>query len=310
MDLVARSTNVGLHHLRSAIAAADCGSFRQAAEQLGIRHSSLSRSIGQLEYLVGVSLFHRSSGGVVPTAAGHSILRVSRMVLEQVDMLVAMGWSNGRGEAGRLSIGFCTSISAGRLRASLVEFKHRAPRVELATVERSRTRLMNSLRNGTIDIAIVPGKNLQPDSKCLPIWIERVLILVPKGHRLATYDVIRWADIDDETVLLGTCDPETDEEDLLISKLMTGTKQVKIERHDVSHGILKDLIGMGFGIGLVTESDVGASFAGLIYREIQDGTGPYHIGFHAHWLDGNDNPALKRFLQLLAERYTSPSTDE
>lgn len=300
------STNIGLHHLRSAVAAADCGSFRQAAAMLGIRHSLLSRSISQLEHNVGVTLFKRTRGGAVPTLAGRSILRISRMILEQVDTLVVTGRSSGRGDSGRLSIGFCTSISAGNLRASLVEFRQRAPQVDLATVERSRARLVSALRNGTIDIAIVPGQRPLLDSKRLPIWSERVLILLPKDHPLAAHKDIYWTDLRNETVLLSQYDPGTDIEDLLISNLVADDKRPRIERHDVSRGIIKSLISMGLGISLVMESDVGATFAGLTYREIQDGTGPSHISFHAHWREDNENPALQRFLALLAERYPSP----
>src|SRR6266700_297458 len=61
---------VDLKQLRFAVAAADYGSLRQAAELLSIRHSILSRSIRQLEYLIGVAIFERSGGGVKPTPAG------------------------------------------------------------------------------------------------------------------------------------------------------------------------------------------------------------------------------------------------
>ncbi|MDH2398397.1 LysR family transcriptional regulator [Bradyrhizobium sp. SSUT18] len=303
---IAGANNIDLHHLRAAIAASDCGSFRQAAETLGMRHSLLSRSIGQLEHFVGATLFTRSRGGVVPTFAGRRILRISRIILEQVDMLVMTGRSSGNGDLGRLSIGFCTSISAGNLRVSLVEFKRHAPQVDLATVERSRIRLMNALRNGTIDIAIVPGQSPLSDSMRLPIWSERIMILLPKDHPLAAQDVIHWTDLRNETVLLSQYDPGTDVEDLLISNLVAENKRPRIERHDVSRGIVKSLISMGLGVSLVMESDVGATFAGLTYREIQDGTGPSRMGFYAHWQKDNENPALQRFLALLSERYPSP----
>ncbi len=65
---------------------------------------------------------------------------------------------------------------------------------------------------------------------------------------------------------------------------------------------------MGMGLSLAMESDIGASFAGLVYRELQDGSGPNRGRLHAHWGDDdNENPALKRFLDLLAERYPSPA---
>lgn len=309
MTRAVQSTSIGMHHLRSAVTAADCGSFRQAAELLDVRHSVLSRSIGQLEHLVGVALFDRSTSGVMPTAAGRSILDISRMVLEQIDTMLATGRLSGRGEAGRLSVGFCTSISAGNLRASLTEFKRRIPNLELTTVERSRTGLINALRTGMIDIAIVPGASPSSREARLAVWSERILLLLPKDHPLAARNVVYWTDLRKQTVLLSRHDPASDIEDLLISKLADSGDRPKIERHDVSRGIVKSLISMGLGIGLVMESDMGASFSGLVYRELQDGTGPSRIGFYAHWRDKNDHPVLKRFLNLLRERYPAPSLD-
>jgi len=136
-----------------------------------------------------------------------NVLRIARLVLEQVDALVETGRHSGRGEAGRLSIGFCTSMSAGNLRATLLDFKNRSPYVELATVERSRIRLMTALRNGTVDIVISPGGRLSPDNKALSLWSERVQISLPEDHALAAREVVYWTDLRNETVLLSQHDP-------------------------------------------------------------------------------------------------------
>lgn len=301
---------VDLRQLRFAIAAADCGSIRQAAELLSVRHSVLSRSIRQLEYRIGVSVFERSGGGVKPTPAGRGVLRMARSILEQVDLLVATAKSNGRGEDGRLSIGFCTSISTGNLRATLTDFKNRHPQIELATVERSRTRLATALRNGTVDVVIVTGDAPLPDNIARPLWSERILVSLPEDHALAAGTVINWTDLRNETVLLSQHDPGREIEDLLISKLVSPADRPKIERHDVSRGIIKSLISMKLGISLVLESDIGASFAGLVYRELRDGTGPTRVDFAAHWRGDNENPGLVGFLKLLAERYPLPASRE
>ncbi|MBR1297388.1 LysR family transcriptional regulator [Bradyrhizobium sp. AUGA SZCCT0042] len=294
---------IDLKQLRFAVAAADYGSIRQAAELLSVPHSILSRSIRQLEHRIGIAVFERSGGGVKPTPTGRSILRTARLVLEQVDALVATAKSNGRGEAGRLSIGFCTSISAGNLRATLTEFKNRHPRIEIATVERSRMRLATALRNGTADVLIVTGDVPLPGNAVRSLWSERILVSVPEDHALAAGTVVYWTDLRNETVLLSQHDPGRELEDLLISKLVSPAHRPKIERHDVSRGIIKSLISMKLGISLVLESDIGAAFAGLVYRELRDGTGPTRVDFSVHWRTDNDNPALDSFLKLLAERY-------
>ncbi|UPT91971.1 LysR family transcriptional regulator [Bradyrhizobium barranii subsp. apii] len=307
---MSRGQAVDLQQLRFAIAAADCGSIRQAAELLSIRHSTLSRSIRQLEHLIGVAVFERSGGGVKQTPAGRRVLWMARLILEQVDVLVATAKSNGRGEAGRLSIGFCTSISAGNLRATLTEYKNRFPRIELATIERSRARLATALRNGTVDILIVIGEVPLPDNTVRSLWSERILVSLADSHPLAARNVIYWTDLRNETVLLSQHDPGRELEDLLVSKLVSPEGRPRIERHDVSRGIIKSLISMKLGISLVLESDIGASFAGLVYRELRDGTGPTRVDFSAHWRADNDNPALDSFLKLLAERYPLLASDE
>jgi hypothetical protein len=55
---------------------------------------------------------------------------MARSILEQMDTLVTSTDSAGRGEAGRPVIGFYTSLSAGNLRATLVDYAQRFPRIE------------------------------------------------------------------------------------------------------------------------------------------------------------------------------------
>ncbi|MCK1572798.1 DNA-binding transcriptional LysR family regulator [Bradyrhizobium sp. LM6.10] len=305
-----RTLTIDLQQLRFAVAASDCGSLRRAADLLSVRHSLLSRSISQLEHLIGATIFERSSGGVRPTLAGKRVLRIARIVLEQVDALVATGRSNGRGEAGRISVGFCTSISAGNLRATLLDFRRRFPHIDLATVERPRIRMMNSLRSGTLDIIVVPGDAPSSENQTLKLWSERILVTLPERHPLAAREVIHWTDLRGETVLLSQHDPSRELEDLMISKLVSSVDRPRVDRHDVSRGIIKSLISMGLGISFVMESDTGASFAGLVYRELRDGTGSSRIDFSAHWRADNENPALGGFLKVLSERYRSPASPE
>ncbi|WP_369726305.1 LysR family transcriptional regulator [Bradyrhizobium sp. LLZ17] len=106
---------IELRHLRSAVAAADCGSFRGAAELVRSQQSSLSRRIAELEHHLGIALFERHSGGVRPTRAGCNVLRLARTILEEFDALIAIARSADNSESGRLSVGFCPLLSPGSL---------------------------------------------------------------------------------------------------------------------------------------------------------------------------------------------------
>ena len=295
-----------LKHLRLAATAANCGSFRKAAELLRLQQSTLSRSIRQIEHHLGVTLFERSSGGVNPTAAGRLVLRLARTILEELDTLIVTARSAQNSKTGRLAVGFCTSLSAGNLQASLLEFKQRFPSIELAMVERSRACLATALRNRALDVLIVTGSVPLTDCKTRPLWSERVLLVIPQNHPLTRRETTNWTDLRGETVLLSNYDPGRELEELLISKLLSPEDRPKFERHHVSTGVIKHLIGMKAGISVVLESDFDANFADLVYRELRDDAGPSRFEYSAYWRTDNENPTLDAFLELLAERYPSP----
>ncbi|MGY8681549.1 LysR family transcriptional regulator [Bradyrhizobium sp. UFLA05-153] len=302
-----RRLRLDLGQLQLAVAAADYGSFRRAADSLSITQSTLSRSIRLLEHSLGVTIFERSTVGVRATPAGHHVLRTARSILEQMDTLVARTKTAGRGECGSLVIGFCTSLTAGQLRAILLEFKSGFPQVELGAVERSRTGLVTALRNGMIDLYVAAGDPIDIGSRNTPLWSERVFVALPHDHPLALQDGISWVDLKNQVILTSQYDAGHDLEALLNAKLITSTEGPWIEYRDVSRGEIRNLVSMGFGISLVLESDVDANVSGLVYRELRDGIGPCRIGFSAVWRHDNDNPAMANFLKLLADRYPPPS---
>jgi DNA-binding transcriptional LysR family regulator len=296
------NAKIDLKHLRYAVAAADHGSVRRAAETLSVRQSTLSRAVRQLEHATSIRIFERSTSGVVVSTLGSEFIQMARAVLEQINEFGQSAATQLRKE--RLRVGFCTSLSAGGLRASLLDFRNRSPQCQLLMLERRRSRLSMNLQNGTLDIVISTGR-LPMACKTITLWSERVLIAVPEDHRLAAQDVIYWTDLRSETLLISQYDPYWEFEDLVTSKLLSYEDRPSIERHDVSRSILKSLISMKLGLGLMLESDVGARIPSIIFKELRDGTGPTRIEFSAFWWEGNRNPALVNFLKLLKQRYPS-----
>jgi len=166
---------IELRHLRFAAAAATHASFRKAADALLVRQSTLSRGIHQLEHAAKITIFERTSAGVRATLVGRHLLRIARSILEQMDALVTFAHRAGCGEAGYLSIGFYTSLSAGNLRATIAEFVKRFPEIKFCMVERPQAYLANALRNRTLDVAIITHGSPLLDTISLPLWDERTV---------------------------------------------------------------------------------------------------------------------------------------
>ncbi|MGC8808458.1 MAG: LysR family transcriptional regulator, partial [Thiomonas sp.] len=95
-----------LRHLRYFVAVAEERHFSRAAQRLHVSQPPLSQQIRALEAELGVPLFTRGRGGVQRTAAGDALLPLARGILDAVAHAVTQTRQAGRGEAGRLRIGF------------------------------------------------------------------------------------------------------------------------------------------------------------------------------------------------------------
>jgi DNA-binding transcriptional LysR family regulator len=93
--------------------------------------------------------------------------------------------SAGRGEAGRLTIGFHASLTAGNLRATLIEYRRKCRLLEMRLVQDLRGRLLAGVESGAIDVAIVTGDPSAGNGGAMALWSERVLVALPEGHPLA-----------------------------------------------------------------------------------------------------------------------------
>ncbi|MEK9281097.1 LysR family transcriptional regulator substrate-binding protein [Bradyrhizobium sp. ISRA442] len=170
---------------------------------------------------MSIPIFERFSGNVCPTQAGCDVFRLARTIVDEFDAFIATARSVHNSETGRLSVGCCTPLSAGNLQACLPKFKQRFPQIELATVERLRTRLAAALPNGALDLLIVTGSLPLLDNKVIPMWSEHVLVALPHDHPLSSREAVYWTDLRGEAVLLGHYDARKELEDLLVSKLVS-----------------------------------------------------------------------------------------
>jgi DNA-binding transcriptional LysR family regulator len=290
-----------LKHLRSAVLASDCGSFRRAAELLSTRHSVLSRSIAELECLVGTTLFERSAKGVKPTPGGQRMLRLANGILEQIDTLIGSASAIGPGSGGHISIGLCRPTVGGNLHAALLEFSSRFPQVDLEIIERPKDGLLRCLHNGTADLIVAPRKTELAETLSHPLWTDQILILLRKDCALAARDYVSWTDLFEETVLFSASEGNEELNSLLASQLLLSARGPTIKGHDLSQPLIRDLVSLGKGVGFILESDIGTIREDVICRPFRDGANSTEICFCAHWLSGNRSAVLKQFLALLVD---------
>ncbi|MCC6469692.1 MAG: LysR family transcriptional regulator [Alphaproteobacteria bacterium] len=295
-----------IRQLRYAIAAADHGSFYRAARALDVEQSTLSRNILKLERVVGVKIFDRSRAGVTMTIAGNTFIHAVKPMVTNADKLVATMRAAAQGRAGKLMIGHYSPISAGHLRAIILGWRSAHPDVDLDGVEADRGALLAGLDTGEIDIAILAGDASHDGFRHETFWSERVLIALPASHPLAERELLHWTDLRREHFLLPAADPGPEIRDMLLGRLSLSGMQPDIKMHQTSRDSILGVLGGGLGLTVICEGGTGARYPDVIYRPVHGEQGAALITYSGYWRKDNGNPALRRFLAFLRDRYALP----
>ncbi|MFZ3598353.1 LysR family transcriptional regulator [Streptomyces sp. BH104] len=175
-----------LRQLEYFVAVAEERNFTRAAERVHISQSGVSAQIRQLERELGADLFDRSSRTVTLTVAGKAALEHARATL-------AAAGTIGRAVAevselirGRLTVGMVIGCTVTPLFDALAAFHEAHPGVELSLLEDGSDRLVEGVRAGDLDLALIGAAHSTPDGlDSLTIIDERLVVAVPAGHPLA-----------------------------------------------------------------------------------------------------------------------------
>ena len=142
-----------LRHMRYFVAAAEALHFGRAAERLGIAPPTLTVQIQEIERTLSARLFARTKRSVALTPAGEIFLAEAREVLSRFAKAESVGRRAGRGEIGRIELGYVGSaIYAGVLQAQINRFRTAWPEVDVRSRELPMIDLPALLAEGQVDI--------------------------------------------------------------------------------------------------------------------------------------------------------------
>lgn len=285
-----------LRYLRYAIAVAEHTSFRKAASTLGVVQSTLSRRVRLLEHRIGFPLFERSHTGVRLTLAGEAFLRDALAGVGHFDRAIQSAASSHRGDKGELGIGILASLSTGFLHCVLTRLRQRHSAIRTIVYEGTTAETLGKLMRGALDIAFVSGRPSIPGYRTVPLWTERILLVLPCQHPLAGNPQVEWGEIRDETFIVSQGGPGPEIYDFIIRHLARAGFRPRIEVHDVGRESLFNLVSIGYGLTLTSSSAEGLASQGTILRPLVGGEEV--LPSSAIWSASNINPSLKHLLMI------------
>ena len=191
---------MNLRHLRTFVAIADNGGFARAAARLNLTQSAASRQILALETELDVRLFDRIGRRVHLTLEGEDLLARSRRLLSDAASITERARALKGGQTGTLRLGATPHVIETLLSEFLIQYRRRYPGVDIHLVEDGGASLASRLERGEVQIAHIPAGDERFQGRLL--YPMHVLILVPKGHRLARRAVVDLLDLSEEPLLL------------------------------------------------------------------------------------------------------------
>ncbi|MEU0480767.1 LysR family transcriptional regulator [Streptosporangium sp. NPDC006013] len=298
-----------LRHLTAFVAVAEELHFGHAARRLQMAQPPLSQRIRQLEKELGVQLFERNTRSVRLTSAGRSFLEPARMVLESVDAARRAARAAGRGEYGRVTVGFAGASSHETLPllTSAVRVSH--PGIELVlTGQTYANAALARVADGSLDLGFVRLPAAQPATPpgvaTRVIDEEELVCAVPSDHRLARHGHIPVSALAGEPFVSFPADTGSSLRDatFLTCAAAGFTPRIVQEAPD-SHTVLA-LVAAGVGVTLTLTSCRHIQQTGLVYRPLAGP--PIRLRAALAWRTDNPSAALRTVLAMAEKALPTP----
>lgn len=293
-----RTGNLELRHLRYFLAVAEAMNFGQAAERLNIAQPGLSQQIKILEQILGVTLFDRSRRRLRMTLAGEMFLPEVRQIMAQVERAAQTAQRAGRGEIGRLAIGYVGSAAyTGMLTRLVGSFRESRPQVNLEIAEVEMLRQLELIAQGVLDVGFIrPPVPLPEGVASVPVLQEGLVIALPRTHPQAQRTLVAFGDLREETFI-------TPQHPHLVSfnaHTVHAGRAAGFEPHFGPHGrdfmTIVSMVSVDLGVALVPQSVQCIQLPNVVYRPLTDRSlrGELAVAFRR----GEPSNAARHFIAL------------
>ncbi|MFP5482947.1 MAG: LysR substrate-binding domain-containing protein, partial [Gammaproteobacteria bacterium] len=184
-----------LTELKYIVALAREKHFGRAADACFVSQPTLSVAIKKLEEELSVSLFERGSNEVSLTPVGERIVVQAQRVLEEASAIKSIAQQGMDPLAGPLRVGVIYTIGPYLLPGLVSSMIERVPSMPLVLQENFTVRLLELLKQGEIDVAVLALPINESGFVIQPLYDEPFMVALPKSHRWANEKAIKSDDL-------------------------------------------------------------------------------------------------------------------
>lgn len=176
--------NLDVRDLEAVLALANSGSFRAAAERLGMSQPSLTTRIQGIEATLGLTLFRRTTRRVEITEVGERLRDRAFTTLAQLRSLLLDFEDETKLRRGRVTLGATATVSSGLVPPVLSAFHRRWPHIDVTLLDDFFGRDLRRLKSGETDLAVLPFDPDEREFRFDKLMNDDFVFVVPVGHPL------------------------------------------------------------------------------------------------------------------------------
>jgi LysR family transcriptional regulator, transcription activator of glutamate synthase operon len=189
--------------LRVFLTVARQGHLGRASEMLHQDQSTVSRKIARLEDSLGVALFERVGRSIRLTPAGERFIPRAERLLHDLREAIADAAGAASPESGEVRIRFLHTVGARWLPERLARFLQDHPGIRFTLREGQSNEVVAGVLDGDFDLGILgPPPTGMRELEIVPLFRERVAVVVPAGHALVGRSSCSLHDLADEPLIL------------------------------------------------------------------------------------------------------------
>jgi DNA-binding transcriptional LysR family regulator len=259
-----------LRQIRCFIAVAEEMHFGRAAERLHMASTALSRLVRSLEEEIGVRLLNRTTRAVTLTRAGLGFLDDAKAILARTESAARNAREIADGGGLTLRIGAIDAASASFLPAAFTMLRAAHPGVDLRLSETMTAQQLQMLRAGRLDLALIRPPTTETEFPFEVLRRERMVALLPEGHRLAALAAVPVRELAGEPVIIPAKRARPYAYDMVMASFAAAGLVPRILQETTEKPAMLAMVAAGIGVALVPDWVRTLSRPGIAFRPLAE----------------------------------------
>ncbi|MFI9342978.1 LysR family transcriptional regulator [Streptomyces sp. NPDC052773] len=269
----------------------------RAAQEMNVPQSTLSRAMVRLEQDLGVELFARRGRTVALTPAGRTFLTSVERALAEIERAAEEVRADADPTTGKVAFGFLHTMGTETVPGLIRAFRADHPRVRFTLVQNYGEAMIERMRAGELDLCLTSPVPDAPDLVARRLDEQKLRLVVPADHRLATRKRVRLAEAADESFV--TLEPGYGLRRITDALCQEAGFRPKVAFEGEEAETLRGLVAAGLGVALLPPPAVPRP--GVAELTVTAPRAVREIG--VAWMAGSvDTPPVAAFKKFLLSR--------